>query len=152
LDLRAIVQRPQHHKRVHACAGLSAVILQCHPDTWQFARRAMSANWVDPERRWHKDPADEVTEAKDGLVRVRLSGARLAELMAVLWYVPNKRRGEYSAPVGMVGTNRAPSTPAEGEQALRLYRAIAAVVDQARINSPRQGEFPTVIIDDATVS
>src|SRR5690242_2553064 len=130
MGLGEVIRRRRHNERVRRCAGLSAVILQCHPDSWNFALRAMSGPWVAEDHQWAKDPSDTITEAADGLVHVRLSGAKLAELMSILWYLPNGRRTMYWAADGMRGTANARSTPAESQQASRLYQAIGAVVDR----------------------
>lgn len=150
VGLGELLGRRRHNARVHRCAGLSAVILQCHLDTWKFALHAMSGSWVADGHRWDQDPSDKITDVDDGLVHVRLSGAKLAELMSVLWYLPDHRRSAYWAPTGMKGTASARSSPAEAEQATRLYKAVGAVVDRVQVNTPRKGEFTTVVIDDAT--
>lgn len=142
--------RRRHDERVRRCADLSAVNLRCHPHTWGFALRAMSGPWLDGHGRWAEDRSDAITDTGDGLVDVRLSGAKLAELMSILRYIPNRRRRWGGAPVGMEGAFSAAATPAEEEQATRLYDAIAVVVDRVELNTPRSGDFPIIIIDDAT--
>ncbi|WP_327024011.1 hypothetical protein [Micromonospora sp. NBC_01739] len=138
-----------HRARVRKCSGLSAVILQCHIDTWQSALNVMSGPWL-VDGKWTKDPADSVVRADEGLVKVRLSGAKLAELVSTLWYLPRYRRNDiYATPSGMEIGWKASPTPAQEEQANRLYHAIAAVVDRVQVNTPRQGGFPLVVIDDA---
>ena len=149
---RASADPDVHRARVRKCAGLSAVVLQCHLDTWRSALRVMSGPWLT-EGRWTEDPSDGIVEASDGLVHVRLSGARLAELMSILWYLPEARRKDVRAtPEGMEIGWRAVPTPAEEEQASRLYLAVAAVVDRVQVNTPRQHDFPMVVVDDAVAA
>ncbi|MEV0732318.1 hypothetical protein [Polymorphospora sp. NPDC050346] len=141
-----------HRARVRKCSGLSIVILQCHLDTWQFALRAMSGPWL-LQGRWTEDPSSSITRTTnnedDSPVRVRLSGARLSELMSVLWYLPTHRRSGHRAPVGMEAAWKSLPTPVEEDKAARLYLAIAAVIDRVEVNTPRQTDYPVVIIDDA---
>jgi hypothetical protein len=141
--------------RVRKCAGLSAVVLTCHRDTWEYVLRVMSGPWL-AQNQWDKDPSDSIIEkpGDESLIQVRLSGARLAELMMLLWYLPAQRRWwNDDVPRGMTsGFSGATATAAEEEQARRLYQAIAEVIDRVELNTPRQGDVPTVIIDDAVAA
>lgn len=152
MKLTDVLARRKLPGRVRKCAGLSAVVLQCHRDTWQYVLKVMSGPWLD-QNQWDKDPSDSIIEqpGDESLIQVRLSGPRLAELMMLLWYLPARRRWwADDVPQGMKsGYSGATATAAEEEQARRLYHAIAVVIDRVKLNTPRQGEVPTVIIDDA---
>ena len=142
-----------HQTRVEKCVGLSAVNLRCHQDTWSFVLNEMTRSHgiLPPSARWSEDLAESRTwvDQKQMLIDVKLSGPRLAQVMQMLWYLPDERRGSLSVPTGIIVRGYASVTAVAGHTAQRIYHAIASVVDRVEVNSPRQGEQPTVIIDDA---
>jgi len=65
----------------------------------------MSGPWLE-RNHWDKDPSDSIIEkpGDESLIQVRLSGARLAELVMLLWWLPADRRWwRNNTPEGMKG-------------------------------------------------
>ncbi|WP_067504122.1 hypothetical protein [Actinoplanes sp. TFC3] len=133
--------------------GLSAVLVRCHVDTWSFVLLQMtrsSGGILTPAARWSEDQSDTRTWVDEELklMDVKLSGPRLADVVQMLWYLPNERRG-WGRPAGLVSKEFVVVTGVDSQKAQRIYDAIAPVIERVEVNSPRRSELPTVIIDDA---
>jgi hypothetical protein len=100
--------------------------------------------------RWSADKSDSLIwfDKDIKIVDVKLSGSRLADVLQMLWYLPNERRG-WNRPDGSVGSSWANITQVDSQKAKRIYDAIAPVIDRVETNSPRQTDIPTIVIDDA---
>jgi len=111
-----------HGRRLTAAAGISAITLRCHDDTWKEIDRLMRGfrSWSAPEA---------VPGPLGGLVEARLSGAKTVAML----------RATHPCTIGGIGYNRA--------VARRVYVGLTWVVDLVDPAHPMR-PLPPVVLDD----